>query len=149
MLEKSQCHEISTSIQRPFAELCSRIRVRASRHGQAMIPGQSSAEGIFLSFSHSRSHSLSLTRFSHSFSHSISSSLVLTLVLTFFLSPDQMFAYQKHRWQNIRVFMNESHFANRINGNARPSRDLSWKLCRSQFQGVNRTHAVKHNDKYN
>ncbi len=27
------------------------------------------------------------------------------------------------------------------------SQDLSWKLCRSQFQGVNRTHAVKHNDK--
>ena len=27
------------------------------------------------------------------------------------------------------------------------SQELSWKLCRSQFQGVNRTHAVKHNDK--
>ncbi len=27
------------------------------------------------------------------------------------------------------------------------SQDLSGKLCRSQFQGVNRTHAVKHNDK--
>ena len=28
---------------RPFAELCSKIRVRASHHGQAMLLGQSSA----------------------------------------------------------------------------------------------------------